>query len=151
MVGTSTTSKMFTAQKKFALENMNTCHRVTTLYMPDEIHTALGTRDMFFLMHYAYTLHSDLRLPEGLKVSCLVPERLQLVPMMCRETPMMNAACTRSISERTCRACPRLHQGDSATGQEWVALAERELFFSMQVWQWLVAIRRFWAHSGTHA
>ena len=76
MVGTSTTSKMFTQQKKFALENMNTCHRVTKLYTPDEIHTVLDTLNMFFLMYYTYMLHSDL--PEGPKVSCLVVERSQL-------------------------------------------------------------------------
>jgi hypothetical protein len=87
MVGTGTTSKMPTEQQKFVLANMNTCRPVTKLYPPDEIHTIFGTLDMFFLMHYAYTLHSDL--PEGAKVSCILVERSQLVPMMCRETPMM--------------------------------------------------------------
>ena len=87
MVGTSTTSRMFTAQKKFVLNNMHKFPPVTQLYPPDEIDTIFGTLHTFYLQHYAYTLHSDL--PEGAEVSCLVVERSQLVPMMCRETPMM--------------------------------------------------------------
>ena len=72
---------MFAAKKrKFVLKFMNTRHVVTVLYTPGQIHTVLRTLDMFFLQHFAYTLHADL--PEGPQVSCLVVERSQLVPMV---------------------------------------------------------------------